>query len=93
MESPYPLPSNPEVWIPYRLGAAVDVDIVIHDISGRLIRTLRLGYRGAGAYTSKAKAAYWDGKNESGEEVSSGIYFCTIKAGDFVATRKLVMIK
>jgi hypothetical protein len=93
MDSPYPLPSNPEVWIPYRLGAAVDVDIVIHDTSGRLIRTLRLGYRGAGAYTTKDKAAYWDGKNEAGEDISSGIYFCTIKAGDFVATRKLVMIR
>jgi hypothetical protein len=91
--APNPQPSNPEVWMPYRLGQGVEVKITIYSASGHMVRTLDLGYRPAGDYMSKGKAAYWDGKNEAGELVSSGIYFYTFQAGDFTAIKKLVMIK
>ena len=71
----------------------MDVAIRIYNVTGRLIRTLDLGHKPAGFYTSKDKAAYWDGRNESGEHVSSGIYFYTIQAGDFTATKKMVVAK
>ena len=91
--SPYPQPCNPEVWIPYTLGQDVDVKIRIYNDRGQLIRTLNLGHQAAGLYLNRDKSAYWDGKNESGEEVSSGIYFYIIHAGDFVTTRKFVIIR
>lgn len=91
--SPYPQPSNPEVWIPYTLGKGVEVSITIYNASGRLIRTLNLGYQNAGEYISKAKTAYWDGKNENGEKVSSGLYFYTIQAGNFAATKRMILLK
>jgi hypothetical protein len=91
--SPYPQPCNPEVWIPYTLGQDVDVKIRIYNDRGQLIRTLNLGHQAAGLYLNRDKSAYWDGKNESGEEVSSGIYFYIIRAGDFVTTKKFVIIR
>jgi len=69
----------------------VEVKITIYNSSDHLIRTLNLGYRSAGIYISKDKAAHWDGKNESGEQVSSGIYFYTIQAGDYTATKKMII--
>jgi hypothetical protein len=89
----YPNPFNPETWIPYHLKNADSVSIRIYSSAGQLIRTLDIGYRDAGVYVSRSKAAYWDGKNEAGEEVASGIYFYSIKAGDFSATRKMVVKK
>jgi hypothetical protein len=89
----YPNPFNPEVWMPYRLGQGVAVRITLYSASGHLVRTLDLGYQAAGDYVDKSKAAYWDGRNEAGELVSSGIYFYTFQAGNFTAIKKLVMIK
>lgn len=89
----YPIPANPDVWIPYHLNSDSEVVISIHAASGRLIRTLDLGHQTAGYYTSKSKAAYWDGRNETGEPVASGIYFYTIQAGDFTATKKMVIAR
>lgn len=76
----YPIPFNPEVWMPYRLGEGVEVKVTIYSASGHFIRALDLGYRPTGEYASRGKAAYWDGKNEVGELVSSGIYFYTFQA-------------
>jgi steroid delta-isomerase-like uncharacterized protein len=89
----YPNPFNPETWIPFHLSDAAPVSIGIYNATGQLIRTLDLGHRDAGVYVSRSKAAYWDGKNEAGEAVASGIYFYSIAAGDFSATRKLVIRK
>jgi hypothetical protein len=89
----YPNPFNPETWIPYHLKDANDVSIRIYNSAGQLIRTLDLGYRDAGVYSSQSKSAYWDGRNEAGEQVSSGIYFYNITAGDFTATKKMVVKK
>ena len=88
----YPNPFNPETWIPYHISIASPVLIRIHNASGRLVRTLDLGYKDAGIYVSRSRAAYWDGKNESGEAVANGIYFYTIQAGDYSAIRKMTVM-
>ena len=89
----YPNPFNPETWIPYQLSQSAEVSIEIYSISGRLVRHLELGRKGAGFYTSRSDAAYWDGRNQLWEKVSSGVYFYHLKAGDFQATRKLLVTK
>jgi hypothetical protein len=89
----YPNPFNPDTWIPYQLSEPCKVTISIYDMSGHLLRKLDLGYRETGFYVSKDKAAHWDGKNEAGENVSSGVYFCQIKAGLFSKTEKLLIVR
>ena len=89
----YPNPLNPETWIPYRLAESADVTLTIYAANGRLVRTLEVGYHAAGTYQSRARAAYWDGKNELGERVATGLYFYTLTAGNFSATRKMSIRK
>ena len=89
----YPNPFNPETWIPYQLQKPADVQISIYSQSGILIRELSLGYQAAGQYMSRSRAAYWDGRNQVGEPVASGLYFYTLTAGDFSATRKMLILK
>ena len=89
----YPNPFNPETWIPYQLAEPADVTIHIYAASGVLVRTLAVGYQPAGIYQYRSRAAYWDGKNEVGESVASGVYFYTLTAGDFTATRKMLIMK
>ena len=89
----YPNPFNPETWIPYQLAKATDVTVTIHSMNGSLIRTLELGHQASGTYKSKSQAAYWDGRNEFGEQVASGLYFYTLTAGDFSATAKMLVRK
>ena len=91
--SNYPNPFNPETWIPYQLSEAAEVTVTIHSSDGKLVRTLELGQMPAGAYSDKDRAAYWDGRNAQGEPVASGVYFYTLTAGDFSATRKIVIRK
>ena len=89
----YPNPFNPETWIPYQLSASADVSVSIYAVDGRLVRRLDLGHQTAGIYQSKSLAAYWDGRNAFGERVASGLYFYTLTAGDFTATRKMLIRK
>ena len=89
----YPNPFNPETWIPYQLTKGGEVSITIYDIHGRVVRRLELGHRLVGVYQSKNRAVYWDGRNELGEPVASGVYFYTLTAGDFTATRKMLIRK
>ena len=89
----YPNPFNPETWIPYQLAEAADVTLTIYATDGRLIRTLSFGHQPAGIYQSKSRAAYWDGRNALGEPVASDIYFYTLKAAEFTATRKMLIRK
>ena len=89
----YPNPFNPDTWIPYQLKEDADVAIRIYSAAGQLVRTLDLGHKEIGFYTNKEKAVYWNGKNEAGEHVVSGIYFCSIEAGDFTTTRKMVIMR
>ena len=89
----YPNPFNPETWIPYQLSAAAEVTVTLHASDGKLVRTLELGQVPAGIYQNRSRAAYWDGRNAQGEPVASGVYFYTLTAGDFKATRKMVIRK
>ena len=89
----YPNPFNPETWIPYQLATPADVTVTIYAVDGKLVRTLALGHQPIGIYQGKSRAAYWDGKNEQGESVASGVYFYTLTAGDFSATRKMLTRK
>ena len=89
----YPNPFNPETWIPYQLAEAADVSVKIYDVSGRLIRTLSVGFKPVGYYLTRERAAYWDGRNEIGESVSSGVYFIRFVAGAFAATQRIVVVK
>lgn len=89
----YPNPFNPETWIPYQLAESSEVTIRIYNISGQLVRTLHLGRQNAGIYWSRGKAAYWDGKNNAGVQIASGVYFYHLQAGSFNATKKLVVLK
>ena len=91
--SNYPNPFNPETWIPYQLAKPADVRLTIYDINGRIVRILALGHQRAGMYHGRSRAAYWDGRNAVGEPVASGVYFYTLKAGDFSATRKMLIRK
>ena len=89
----YPNPFNPETWIPYQLAAPADVTLMIYDIQGRVVRDLDLGHQRAGVYHNRSRAVYWDGRNAQGEPVASGVYFYTLKAGDFSATKKMLIRK
>ena len=89
----FPNPFNPETWIPYQLSNATEVSIQIYDVSGRLVRTLNLGWQPVGSYMTPSSAAYWDGRNAVGERVASGIYFYTLQTSDFAATRRMVILK
>jgi hypothetical protein len=89
----YPNPFNPETWLPYKLSEASDAILRIYDVQGRLIRTIVLGHKAAGIYVQKGEAAYWDGKDNFGEPVASGVYFYTLEAGNYKAARKLVVQK
>ena len=89
----YPNPFNPETWIPYHLAEPADVTLTIYAVNGQVVRRLDLGHQAAGFYRNRARAAYWDGRNAVGERVASGIYFYTLMAGDFAATRKLLIRK
>ena len=89
----YPNPFNPETWIPYQLAKPADVTLRIYDIRGRVVRVLGLGHQRAGVYQNRSRAAYWDGRNAVGEKVASGVYFYTLKAGDFSATKKMLIRK
>ena len=89
----YPNPFNPETWIPYQLAEAAEVTMKIYDANGLMVRALELGYQPAGKYDTRNRAAYWDGRNKHGESVVSGIYFCTLTAGDFATTQKMSLSK
>ena len=89
----YPNPFNPETWIPYHLANDTDVSLSIYDINGMLVRELDLGHQQAGYYTDKSRAAYWDGRNEWGERVVSGIYFYQLRADGYSQMRKMVIVK
>ena len=89
----YPNPFNPETWIPYQLAAPADITLRIYAVEGAVVRTLHLGHQSAGRYHQRSRAAYWNGENDLGEPVASGLYFYTLTAGDFTATRKMFIKK
>ena len=89
----YPNPFNPETWIPYQLAQDSDVKISIYDARGSVVRVLTLGHQSAGYYTSRSRAAYWDGRNTFGERVASGVYVYQLQAGNISSLRKMTLLK
>ena len=89
----YPNPFNPETWIPYQLAVPAEITLTIFDMNGGMVRRLEVGHQSAGMYQSRGRAAYWDGRNQRGESVASGLYFYTLRTGDFTATRKMLVQK
>ena len=89
----FPNPFNPETWIPYQLEQSADVTLQIYDTSGGIVRTLDLGFKPQGFYMTRSTAAYWDGRNNMGEGVASGVYFYSLQTPDFSATRKMLILK
>ena len=89
----FPNPFNPETWIPYTLADDAEVKVRIYDVQGGLVRRLDIGQQGAGRYLSRQTAAYWDGRNQFGASVASGIYFYTLEADAFSKTRRMVIQK
>jgi arylsulfatase A-like enzyme len=89
----YPNPFNPETWIPYDLAKDANVHLHIYSAKGESVQQLSLGFQTAGTYRTRARAAYWNGRNDAGEPVASGIYFYTLQAGQFKATRRMVIMK
>ena len=91
--SNYPNPFNPETWIPYQLAKPANVTLTIYAADGQIVRRLALGHQPAGWYQTRSRAVYWDGRNEFGEPMTSGIYFYALTAGEFIATRKMLILK
>ena len=91
--SNFPNPFNPETWIPYQLAKPADVTLTIFNMRGIVVREITLGHQSAGMYRSRSRAIHWDGRNEIGERVASGVYFYMLKAGDYTATRKMLIRK
>ena len=89
----YPNPFNPETWIPYQLATEAEVTVVIYDSEGQQVRTIKLGTQLPGLYLTQEKAAYWDGRSDTGEWVSSGTYFCHLQAGGYSAAKKMIIVK
>ena len=89
----YPNPFNPETWIPYQLAESAEVTLTIYDMNGQLVRRLEVGHQAAGMYRNRSRAAYWNGRNHLGESVASGLYFYTLIAGEFSATRRMLILK
>ncbi|MBM3236244.1 hypothetical protein FJZ31_08090 [Candidatus Poribacteria bacterium] len=98
----YPNPFNPETWIPYELANEAEVFIRIYNTKGQLVRTLHLGIKSAGSYLTKNRAAHWNGRTQTGESASSGLYFYTIQArpvsngigaDNFIATKRMILLK
>ena len=89
----YPNPFNPETWIPYQLAEDTEVTIRIYNVSGQIVRTVFSGHQASGYYFSRSQAAYWDGRNEFGEQVASGVYICELTTPTFKQTKQLVVLK
>ncbi|RKU34485.1 hypothetical protein C6496_20030, partial [Candidatus Poribacteria bacterium] len=89
----YPNPFNPETWIPYQLAESADVVLMIYDMNGYLVRRLAVGHQTAGMYRNRSRAMYWDGRNQLGEPVASGLYFYTLTADNFTVTRRMLILK
>nr|MCS5613937.1 T9SS type A sorting domain-containing protein [Candidatus Poribacteria bacterium] len=91
--SNYPNPFNPETWIPFQLAQPTSVILKLYDFEGKVIRTINLGYKKIGFYTATDQAIYWDGKNQLGEPVSSGVYFYRLTTSDYDAMKKMVILR
>jgi hypothetical protein len=88
LEQNYPNPFNPETTIRYRLARRANVVLEVYNLLGQRVRTLVEHEQTAGAHM-----VMWDGHNETGHQVAAGVYLYRLRAGEFVATRKLALIR
>ena len=99
LEQNYPNPFNPETWLPYQLAEPSSVTFWIYNAKGQPVRQLQIGYKPAGIYLGRDRAVYWDGKNDLGESVASGIYYYQIQANatpnstGWKQIRKMLLLK
>ena len=84
----YPNPFNPETTIKYALPEAVDVRLDIYNMLGQMVRTMVADNQSPGRYVVR-----WDATDESGNALSTGIYFYRLRAGDFLETKKMLLLK
>jgi hypothetical protein len=84
----FPNPFNPTTTIRYALSRAGDVALDIYNVRGQHVITLVVRRQAAGYHDVD-----WDGRNGAGSRVASGVYFYRLRVGDFVATRKMVLIE
>ena len=85
----YPNPFNPQTTISYQLPSSINVSLIIFDVLGQEVQTLVNENKSAGC-----NSVTWDGKDNWGQPVSSGVYFYQLKAGnEFLQTKKLLLIK
>ncbi|MEJ2720540.1 MAG: M1 family aminopeptidase [bacterium] len=84
----YPNPFNPETRILFTMPSAAEASLKIYDVSGRLVRNLVAGRAAAGPHTVR-----WDGTNNAGEFVASGVYFYRLITGSRTATKKMVLLR
>jgi hypothetical protein len=84
----HPNPFNPQTAISFSLAQRGAMTLAVYDVAGRRVRTLLDEIRAAGAHT-----VTWDGRNDAGQRVASGVYFCKLVTGDFAQTRKMVLLK
>lgn len=92
--APFPSPANPEVWVPFMLSRNDEVTVAIYDVRGRVVREIEVGALPPGAYTTRGRAARWDGRNEDAERVASGLYFSEVRAGaSRAAMRRIYLSK
>ena len=84
----YPNPFNPKTTVAFSLREAGTVNLSVYDVHGRLVRTLVDESRGRGEY-----AVVWEGRDDSGSAVASGIYYCRLVTEAMVETRKMVLLK
>ena len=89
----FPNPFNPETWIPYQLATPSDVSITIYNSRGVVVRDIKLGRQTAGYYTTRSRAAHWDGRNSTGERVATGMYFYQFKTDDMSELKKMIIMK
>ena len=89
----FPNPFNPETWIPFQIPEATDVTVKIYNVFGQAVRTIDLGQKEVGRYLSKDESIHWDGRNQNGELVPSGVYFYQFRAGKFMAMKKMLLVK
>ncbi len=89
----FPNPFNPDTYIPYQLHVPAHVRLTIYDVRGALVREIDLGYRAAGQYLTSTSAAHWDGRDQRGQRVSSGVCLYRLQAGPVAQVRKMVIVK
>ncbi len=83
-----PNPFNPETTIEFSLAQNADVSLIVYDIAGRRVRTLVDEHRKADRYLVQ-----WNGRDDNGVSIASGVYFCRMVSGSYQSTQKLVLLK